>query len=108
MNELKRLVDSKKVTSMQVFQFKKEAKEFLASLCSHAVEKSPLRSLFARCLKCLSPNFMVESSRSCELMFEKILEKLVSYKQLPIREADAAKFEFPLKYSERGRFFCQI
>ena len=94
MNELKRLVDSKKVTSMQVFQFKKEAKEFLASLCSHAVEKSPLRSLFARCLKCLSPNFMVESSRSCELMFEKILGKLVSYKQLPSREADAAKLEF--------------
>ena len=27
-------------------------------------------------------------------MFEKILEKLVSYKQLPIREADAAKLEF--------------
>ena len=93
---------------MQVFQLKKEAMEFLASLCSHAVGKSPLRSLFPRCLKCLSPNFMVESSRSCELMFEKILEKLASYKQLPIREADAAKFEFPLNYSERERFFCQI
>ena len=37
---------------------------------------------------------MMESSRSCELMFEKILEKLVSYKQLPSREADAAKLEF--------------
>ena len=66
----------------------------MASLCSHAVGKSPLRSLFPRCLKCLSPNFMVESSRSCELMFEKILEKLVSYKQLSNREADAAKLEF--------------
>ena len=37
---------------------------------------------------------MVESSRSCELMFEKILEKLVSYKQLPSREVCAAKLEF--------------
>ena len=37
---------------------------------------------------------MVESSRSWKLMFEKILEKLVSYKQLPIREADAAELEF--------------
>ena len=27
-------------------------------------------------------------------MFEKILEKLVSYKQLPSREADAAELEF--------------
>ena len=37
---------------------------------------------------------MVESSRSCELMFEKILEKLFSYKYLPSGEADAAKLEF--------------
>ena len=88
------LNDSKKVTSMQDFQFKKEAIDFFASLCSHAMEKSPLRSLFERCLKCLSPNFMVESSRSCELMFEKILEKHVSCKQLPSREADTTKLEF--------------
>ena len=58
------------------------------------MEKSPRRSFFARCLKCLPPNFMVEPSRSCELMFEKILEKLTSYKQFPSREADAAKLEF--------------
>ena len=37
---------------------------------------------------------MIESSRSCELMFEKILELIVSYKQLSSREADAAKLEF--------------
>ena len=78
---------------MQVFQFKKKAMKLLASLCYQAMEKSPLRYFFARCLKGLSPNFMVESSRSCELMFEKLLEKLVSYKRLTSREADAAKLE---------------
>ena len=92
--DLKRLIDSKKVISMQVFQFKKEVLEFLTSLFSHAVEKSPFRSLLARCLKCLSPNFMVESSISCKLMFGKILEKLISYKQLPSREVDARKTFF--------------
>ena len=76
---MKRLINSKNVTSMQVFQFKKEALKFLARLCSHAMEKSPFRSLLARHLECLSPNIMVESSRSCKLMFEKILEKLVCY-----------------------------
>ena len=86
--KLKRLIDNKKVSGMQVFQFKKEAMEFLASFCSHAMEKSPPQSLFARYLKCLSPNFMVESSKFCELMFEKILERIVSY------FADAAKFQF--------------
>ena len=34
--ELKRLIDSKKVTNMQNFQFKKEALVFSDSLCSHA------------------------------------------------------------------------
>ena len=63
---------------MQVFKFKEEVMEFLASLCSHAMETSLLQSFFPRCLKCLSPNFMVESSRSCELMFEKILLKSLS------------------------------
>ena len=61
--ESKRLIDGKKVTSMQVFQIKKEA-EFLASFCSHAIEKSPFRSLSSRCLNCLSSNVMVESSRT--------------------------------------------
>ena len=75
-------------------KFKKEAMKFLASLCSHATEKGPLRSFFAKCLKCLSLNVMVESSRSCEQMFEKPLEKLVFHKQLLSRKADAAKLEF--------------
>ena len=37
---------------------------------------------------------MAESSRSCEPMFEKIFEKLISYKHLSSREADTAKLEF--------------
>ena len=92
--ELKRLIDSKMVTSMQVFQFKKETLEFLGSVCNHAMETTPLQSLFTRCLKFFTPNFIVESSRSCKLKFEKIRENLVSRKQLPSREADTAKLEF--------------
>ena len=82
------------VTSMQVFQFKKETLEFLGSVCNHAMETTPLQSLFTRCLKFFTPNFIVESSRSCKLKFEKIRENLVSCKQLPSREADTAKLEF--------------
>ena len=37
---------------------------------------------------------MAESSRSFKLLFEKFLKKLFPYKQLPSREADAAKLEF--------------
>ena len=56
--KLKRLIDNKKVTSMKVFQFKKQAMEFLASLFSHAMEQSPFWSLLARCLKfCLETSW---------------------------------------------------
>ena len=41
----------------------------------------------------LVSNF-IESSRYRELMFKKILKKLVSYKQLPSREGDGAKLGF--------------
>ena len=36
--KLKRLIDSKKVTTMLGFQFEKEALEFLVSVCSHVLE----------------------------------------------------------------------
>ena len=36
--KLERIIDGKKVTSKQVFQFRKKAMEFLSSLCSHAME----------------------------------------------------------------------
>ena len=42
----------------------------------------------------MPPNFMLESSRCCELIFEKTLEKLISCKQLSSMEANIAKLEF--------------
>ena len=101
--ESKRLIDSKKVTSMQVFQFKKEAWEFLASLCSHAMEKSPLRyilqDVWNTCPQTSGWNpqdltswYLRKFTKTLSL--EKIHENLVSCKQLPSREDDAAKLGF--------------
>ena len=49
--------------------------------------------MFAKCLKCLSPSYMVECSKACEILFQKLLEKLVSYKIVP-SIADDAKMEY--------------
>ena len=53
-----------------------------------------MTSLFARCFCYLSPAYMLEQPEICEKIFEKILEKLVSYKKILAKDADAAKFEY--------------
>ena len=58
------------------------------------MEKSPMTSLFARCLRCLSSAYMLEQPEICEKFSEKILEKLVSYKKILAKDADAAKLEY--------------
>ena len=58
------------------------------------METSPMTSLFARCFCYLSPAYMLEQPEICEKIFEKILEKLVSYKKILAKDADAAKFEY--------------
>ena len=71
--------------------FKQGAQQFLVQLCAHASKTSPLNSLIARCTKCLSPPFMAECAESCEVMFDKLLTKMVSYKTISRTVADDAK-----------------
>ena len=66
----------------------------MIEMCTHFKEKSPLKSVFARFLKCLSPIYMVECSEACEILFQKLLEKLVSYKKIVPSMADDAKMEY--------------
>ena len=84
----------KKLTDPQEFNFKLGAQQFLMEMCTHLKEKSPLKSVFARCLKCLSPSYMVEYSEACEILFQKLLEKLVSYEKIVPSIADDAKMEY--------------
>ena len=46
--QLKELKSSGKITDRQEYQFKSDALQFLATLCTHMKEKSPLSSSFAR------------------------------------------------------------
>ena len=64
------------------------------SLQPHHEKKTPINSLFARCLFCLSPNHLADFPKKCEKLFTKILEKLVLYKRMSGKEADTAKQEY--------------
>ena len=71
--KLKQLKSEKKLTDPQEFDFK-----FLIEMCTHLKEKIPLKSVFARSFKCLSPRYMMECSEACEILFQKLLKKLVT------------------------------
>ena len=90
--DTKILRSSKKYTEIQIYNFKKEAMQFLVTLYNHIMEKTPINSLFARCLSCLSPNHMAKWQ--CEKLFAKILEKLVLYKRILGKEVNTAKQEY--------------
>ena len=92
--ELKQLKSEKKLADPQEFNFELGAEQFLIEMCTHLKEKSPLKSVFARCLKCLSPSYMVECPEACEILFQKLLERLVSYKKIVPSIADDAKMEY--------------
>ena len=47
-HEIQLLKSSKKITDSQILKFKKEAVGFLATLCTHLMAKSPVKSFFAR------------------------------------------------------------
>ena len=46
-HEIQLLKSSKKITDSQILKFKKEAVKFLATLCTHLMEKSQVKSFFA-------------------------------------------------------------
>ena len=60
-------------------------------MCTHLKEK--------RCLKCLSPSYMVESSEAREILFQKLLEKLGSDKKIIPPIACNAKMEYSWFFS---------
>ena len=71
--KLKQLKSEKKLTDPQEFDFK-----FLIEMCTHLKDKSPLKSVFARSFKGLSPRYMMECSEACEILFQKLWKKLVT------------------------------
>ena len=79
-HEIQLLKSGEKITDSQKLKFKKEAVGFLITLCIHLMEKSPVKSSFARHLCCLSPNYIEKCSETCEKLSDKAFSKLASYK----------------------------
>lgn len=90
---IRQLKKDGKINNASAIKFKSDARNFLATLCNHIVNKSPLQSHFARCTRALNPVNMVDTPESCKNLFDRMLQKLVEYKHIQPTIADGAKQE---------------
>lgn len=90
---IRQLKKDGKINNASAIKFKSDARNFLATLCNHIVNKSPLQSHFAHCTRALNPVNMVDTPESCKNLFDRMLQKLVEYKHIQPTIADGAKQE---------------
>ena len=77
-----------KVTDTQIKEFERNAVKFLANMCHHMLQNSPLKSPFVRCF---NPLYMSDNPGACKKLLDSLLEKLVVQKRFTTNFADDAK-----------------
>ena len=70
----------KKLSQLQVFEFKKECCAMLAAIVTKIQERSPLKYSFARKLISLDPRLIAAEPDRAVAMFREVLTKLVDKK----------------------------
>ena len=83
-----------KITDSHVNTFKKEAKQFVSTLCNYILSRSSFASCFALPARCLSSINLVVIPDTCEKRFLNLLQKLVDRKLITSLFAEEAKKEF--------------
>ena len=76
---------------------------FLSTLCAHLAVKSPIKFPLSRHSRCFIPSKLgikhLESPDISETHFNRLLDNMVSTRQLPESYAEKAKQEFPKFFS---------
>ena len=83
-----------KVTDTQIKEFERNDVKFLATMCHHMLQNSPLKIPFVRWCHCLNPLYMSDNPDACRKLFDSLLEKLVVQKRFTTNFADDAKKEY--------------
>ena len=100
-----------KARDNQIFKFNRDTVSFLSTLCAHLAEKSLIKFPMSRNSRCFIPSLLVESPDVSETHFNRLLENIVSTRQLPECYAEEAKQEFPKFLSmvkERRKDFVEF
>ena len=74
---LEKVYKEKKISQLQVLEFRKECESMLATTVAKIQERSPLKYNFARKLASLDPRVMVSNPDQAIKMFQEVLRRLI-------------------------------
>ena len=97
----------KKLSQLQVLEFRKEYEIMLTTTVSKLQERSPLKYSLARKMSSLDPRVMVSKPEAAIKMFQQVLQRLIEAKWKTSGEADTVLAEYKKFVSEARKYHLQ-
>ena len=101
---LEKVYREKKISQLQVLEFRKECESMLATTVAKIQERSPLKYNFARKLASLDPRVMVSNPDQAIKMFQEMLQRLIETILKTSEEADTVLAEYRKLVSDAKRY----
>ena len=101
---LEKVYKEKKISQLQVLEFRKECESMLATTVAKIQERSPLKYNFARKLASLDPRVMVSNPDQAIKMFQEMLQRLIETRWKTSEEADTVLAEYRKLVSDGKRY----
>ena len=101
---LEKVYKEKKISQLQVLEFRKECESMLATTVAKIQERSPLKYNFPRKLASLDPRVMVSNPDQTVKMFQEVLQRLIETRWKTSEEADTVLAEYRKLVSDAKRY----
>ena len=101
---LTKALKEKKLSQLQMYEFKKECCAMLVTIVTKIHERSPLKYNFARKLSSLDPRLIVGEPDTAVKMFKHVLTKVVETKWRTTEQADGILTPYKKFVSEMKQF----
>ena len=101
---LEKVYKEKKISQLQVLEFRKECESMLATTVAKVQEWSPLKYNFARKLASLDPRVIVSNQNQAIKMFQEVLQRLIETRWKTSEEADTVLAEYRKLVSDAKRY----
>ena len=100
---LEKVYKEKRMSQLQVLEFRKECESMLATTVAKIQERSPVRYISARKLASLGPRVMVSNPDQAIKMFQEVLQRLIQTRWKTSEEADTVLAEYKKVVSDAKR-----
>ena len=101
---LEKVYKEKKISQLQVLEFRKECESMLATTVAKIQERSPLKYNFTRKVASLDPRVMVSNPDQAIKMFQEVLQRLIETRWKTSEEADTVLAEYRKLVSDAKRY----